>query len=326
MKSKYALALWVGAVVCWMLTGCDVRPTPPRTAEGATAKVVYIAPNDQAELQAVTAAEAARVNYRYRLRVLLGYYQRIGSMDKSTWAQRELDNLDQTQTFRWDGVEVVPPKGESVGGADERLLVEYTVGARKEYRLAVAELAAFYERKGDKFKASLIHNVQNRFDPVRTYMYFIEAELPPANLKPVAVIPAADALYAKAERLYRAGKPLPGVTFYDKEREALLAFLELVRDYPQSTKIAMSAYFIAEIYKEYFNEDVRAVHWYERSWQWDPNITQPARFQAAVLWDLRLKNYTKAIECYRASLKYDPERFGNRGTAERRIEELTGKK
>ena len=106
--------------------------------------------------------------------------------------------------------------------------------------------------------------------------------------------------------------------------KAVVLFRDVIDHYPHSTKIALSAYFIAEIYKEYFNENTRAVKWYERAWQWDKNITEPARFQAATVYDLRLKNPKKAIECYRAAIKDDPWRLANREYAQDRIKALTG--
>jgi tetratricopeptide (TPR) repeat protein len=154
------------------------------------------------------------------------------------------------------------------------------------------------------------------------YLYFLEAEIPPPDMKPTNVIPAADKLYDQALKLYRQGQIGPAITNYDKERQALMMLQQLVRTYPNSTKIALAAYRIAEIYKEYFNENVRAVHWYERAWQWDPTITEPARFQAAVIYDLRMHNFAKGVELYREALEYDPPRFGNAHFCRQRIKEL----
>jgi len=44
------------------------------------------------------------------------------------------------------------------------------------------------------------------------------------------------------------------------------------------------------------------------------------------VYDIHLHNYSKAVECYRLSLKYDPERWGNADFATQRIKELTGQK
>ena len=308
----------------WVLTGCDQPPAPPRTADGRSVKSVQIADPTSPEGQAAAALETARVNYKYRLTVLAGYYNRIGNANKLVWTQRELKNLDTAHTFSWTGIgEVLPPEGESVENADERILAEFAVGARKQYLQALDNLIDLYERTDNTFRHRLAKNVKDRFDPVHTYMYFMQAEVPPADLKPIEVIPEANQLYDKAYDLYRSGKILPAVVDYKKEREALLLFKELVRKYPQSDKIALSAYYIGEILKEYFDEDLRAVQWYERAWQWDPNITKPARFQAATVYDYRLQDKAKAVEMYRAAIQHEQFNQSNVGFAHGRIRDLT---
>jgi hypothetical protein len=250
----------------------------------------------------------------------------VGSLDKRTWTQREQKNLADAQTFTWEGIpQAVPPTGESIEGAEERTLVEGVVSARAAYRAAVAGLLELYTARDPAgYKTQRIANLQARLDPVRTYTYFLDAEIPPADLRPVQVDPEADAIFEKALKLHREGKPLPGITDYKRERAALLGLLKLIKEHPQSTKIAESAYYIGDIYKEYFNEDVRAVRWYERAWQWDPNIDKPARFQAATVWDLRLHNRSKAVELYRAVLEHEPYNATNLTFSRRRIAELTG--
>ncbi len=318
---------WTGMLCVtagWVFAGCDQPPAPPRTADGRSVKSVQVADATSPEGQAVTTLETARVNYKYRLMVLGGYYNRIGNANKLVWTQNELKNLDTAHTFSWAGIgEVIPPEGESVENADERILAEYAVGARKQYLKALDNLIDFYERTDNTFRHRLAVNIKKRFDPVHTYMYYMEAEVPPASLKPIEVIPEANAMYDKAYDLYRSGKILPAVTDYKKERQALLLFKELVRTYPQSDKIALSAYHIGEILKEYFDEDLRAVQWYERAWQWDPNITKPARFQAATVYDYRLQDKAKAVELYRAAIQHEQFNQSNVGFAHQRIRALT---
>ena len=323
---KIAIALV--SVSLLAAAGCDLPPAPLKTADGKTVEVLNVSPEDRGELEAATAVETAKVNYRYRLEVLAGYYDKVGNSDKLNWVEQEIKNLDAAQTFAWSGLpEIKPPEGESVADADERVLAEYVAAARRDYQAVVEELADYYQRSGQDFKAALIRNVQARFDPVRTYTYFLSAEIPPADLRPSDVSPEADALYQQALKLYRDGKGILHValtTDYKKERQALEKFQELIQTYPTSNKIALAAYYIAEISKEYFNEDVRAVRWYERAWQWDPNITQPARFQAATVYDFRLRNYAQALECYRAAIQYEQFNASNVRYAHQRIRELTG--
>ena len=320
-------SILVGVSASLILAGCDVSPSPQATRIGIIADKLAIAPGDTEELKAVTAMEQTLANYQYRLEVLRSYYQRVGNMDKYNWATNEINNVRRSKTFTWEGLpSITPAAGESVENADERVLVEYVVAARKDYLAALDALESFYFQRDPKsYKGGRIRNMKDRLDPVYIYIYFLEAEMPPADLKPVEVIPEADRMYDQAVKLFGEGKgPLHFAAFtdYNKERRALVLFRDLIRKYPRSTKIALSAYYIADIYKEYFNEDVRAVAWYERAWTWDPNITEPARFQAATVYDQRLHNRAKAVECYRLSMRSDPSRLGNFDHARKRIEEL----
>jgi hypothetical protein len=329
MTSKLVWTTAVGFLACCLLAGCDSPTQPPRTANFKLPGTLAVDPGNPAELAAVTRTEKARVNYRYRINVLQGYYLRTGNMDKHRWTERELENLAQAHTFMWEGAPVVePPVGESLADADEHLLVEYAVAARKDYVKAVAELVSLYQQTDpNSYKARRVANIQARFDPVRTYMYFLEAEIPAKGRRPVEVNPEADQMYARAMKLYSDGKGILRTfvtTDYQKQRQALGILLTLVHKYPRSTKIALSAYHIGEIYKEYFREDIRAVHWYERAWQWDANITEPARFQAATVHDFRLLNRAKAVELYRQAILHEQFNASNTRYAHQRIAELTG--
>ena len=274
----------------------------------------------------MTGLEKSRVNYQYRLEVLYGYYNRIGNLDKRDWAGRELATYQNAQTFHWEGVpQVLPPQGESVENADERVLVEYAVASRRQYLDAANKVIAMLNANGDTYKAGRVKNVLDRMDLSHRFTFI--AEIPPADLRPTQVVPEADKMFADAYHLFRRGKGLvPMVTTnYQDERNALQLFKELVNKYPSSTKIALSAYYIADIYKEYFNEDALAVQWYERAIQWAPNVTEPARFQAAVVYDLRMHNRAKAVEMYKGAIQYEQFNKSNVDFAHRRLEDLTGK-
>jgi tetratricopeptide (TPR) repeat protein len=141
------------------------------------------------------------------------------------------------------------------------------------------------------------------------------------------VIAEANKMYDEAHRLFRSGKGIIPMftTSYEQERKACKLFKQVIEDYPDSDKIALCAYYIAEISKEYFNEDVNAVNWYERAWTWDPTIPLPARFQAATVYDLRLMNRAKALECYRAAIQHEQFNRSNMDWAHERIKQLTSK-
>ena len=333
MNRTLALTTTAALLVGLVASGCDRPPAPPKLAGGETIKVLQVDAGDAEELEAVKAAEGARVNYEYRLTVLEAYYKQSGDLVKLRWARREADNLSGAQVFRWERIEAVPPKGESLAGADERVLVESTVAARKDWTRALAGLVDLYERRGDpgqdiqgSLKLRAVRNVQQRLDPVRTYMYFLDAEIPGPQLRPAEVVPDADRMYQEAIRLHKKGKGalrIFATTVYADQRKALKLLREVIAKHPRSTRIALCAYYIAEIYKEYFNEDIRAVNWYRRAWQWDPYIIEPARFQAATIYDHRLQEKQEAVECYRMAIKNDPWRLWNAEYAQDRIAKLT---
>jgi len=330
MKVTIKMGKWIVTLVlavCMIAVGCDSKPSPVRRGIRHGFKridTLAISPDDAAGVKVVTTAEVARVQYRYRLSVLRGYCNSIGDADRYNWSGKELENLDEAQWFKWTGIpEVLPPKGESLTDADPRLLVEFVLSARATYKKAMADLEKFYSDRLSLEKLKFIRLVRERFDPVRTYVYFFSAEAPPENMKPVKVIPAAEDLYSRALAIYKRASIIPLVPNYKKQREALRLFLTITEQHPTSTRSPLAAFYIGHIYREYFNENVRAVMWYQRAWKWDPRIQVGARFQAAVVWDYRLQNREKALELYQAVLEHEFDDLTNREFARRRISELT---
>ena len=319
------------AAVCCALAGCGEPkpPKPPRPSFWSLRlKTLVVEPNNAAEKKAVTAVEAARVDYRYRINKLRDYYSRAGNFDKRTWTERELANLERARAFEWQGVPaILPPKELPGPGVSEAALAEQAVAARNDYKKAAADLADYYGRNNYHYKARVIANMQERLDPIRTYMYIIGAEMPPADLKCDRFSEAADQLYQRAEKLHLSNKGLilmrMGVS-YPRQRRALQMFQELVRKFPRSVRLPLSAFYIAEIYKEYFDENIRAVNWYQRAFQWDPTIQEPARFQAAVIYDLRLHDAEAALKLYEQVLEHETWNTSNVDFARGRITELRG--
>ena len=324
MKNMFPVATLIGALVFVSTAGCGMRPRPPMTRDRKTPDVLYINAKDDGEQAAATAMETARVKYKYRLEVLRSCLLEKGYLDEYNWAGTEIKNLQKATTFRWGNLPSgTPPQGEAFALTDAPSLVEDAIAARNAYLAAVEELARFYESKDPRsYKARRVRNTQARFFTEQTYSYFIEAEVPGPELRPAELIPEAEQLYKQAMKLHKWGQLGPGITNYRKQREALRLLLRLVREHPTSTKISLSAFYIATIYKEYFREYVLAVQWYERAWQWDPTVPEAARFEAAVVYDVALQDYTKAAELYRESLLNDPPRLGNADFAKRRIQEL----
>ena len=337
-RSRMSLVVLLSVVVfsacffsgCWQYT--SRKPPVQSLQSGKKPTVVMI--SDAEEEAAIFAMESARAEYLNCLRLLEAYYFKIGNLDKRRWANNEYRNVSSTRTWEWEGLSAVPePAGANLRVETEHSMVEPLMAARKDYKARVEAAIAMYGSRGGQqdYKYQLLVNMQQRLDPVFVYPYFPEVQLPPLSLRGTEVIPEAEQLFDEAVGLWGwnlgGGKIAPGVTRYDRQREALVRFLTLVEEYPTSRRIALSAYYIAEIYKEYFKEKALSVHWYERAWTWDPHIEQPACFQAATVYDYHLRNYAKAVECYQMSLtRPDPWRLLNREHAQRRINALMGKR
>jgi len=303
--------------------GCNVRPdTPSVKWYESSIKVLDLDAGDPKEATLVADVETARRNYLNAIEALAAFYEEIGDLQKTQWAKRELMNLEKVQEFTWGGLDPMLVKPTLLpSGKNQHDLVENVLLARQQYRLAVDKLAEYYETK-DEFKAHVVHVMQERFHPEDTFMYFLTAELPPQNLKPTRIYPKANQLYEKAKQLYLEGSRLPAMADYDKQREALTLFHRLVRNYPDSTRIALSAFYIGEIYKEYFREHYLAVLWYERALMWDPLVPKPVRFQAAVQYDFNLDDKINALEYYKAAVSKEPWFKSNRDYSLGRIKEI----
>ncbi len=323
-----ASVVMLGAV-CFsvaVMSGCDTKPHPPGAGLFGGGTDLQIAPDDAAEYEVVLAMEHARAIYEARLIALHSYYLEASHIHKTVWAFRELANLRDAKAFQWQDA-TIPPAVDTPTPPDapEGAMVERVVEARLAYQRQVDTLARYYEQSRQDFKASAIRNMEARLDPIRTYLYISSAEYPPLTLRPRDDIPEANALFSQAVTLFRQGKGFTRTaltTNYRKQREALRLFLELVQNYPTSSKIALSAYYIAEIYKEYFDENLRAVNWYERAYTWLPTLNEPARFQAATVYDIRLNDKIRAIELYQAAIEREPFNRSNAKFAIQRIGEL----
>ncbi len=313
-----------------MVGGCDPRPGTPWTKWYQPTKVLNVAPTDAQEVSRVDAVEQARSNYRAMLVAQEDFYILIGDDQKQAWANKERTNLDKAQTFQFvpapKTATPAPPR-KITAGSDERALVEDVLDARAAYMKSLDQLALHYEANDSKdgqFKAHVIHTVQDRFRKEKTYRYVRVSQLPPLTLKPTKNSPEANAMYDAAWKLFLKGSLFPALADYDKQREALRTFQSMIKKYPNSTRIAVAAFHIGEIYKEYFQEYYLATLWYDRAVHWHPNIEKPVRFQTAVQYDIRLGERARALRYYRAVLKYEPyyNSNGNYRYSIQRIREL----
>jgi hypothetical protein len=100
-------------------------------------------------------------------------------------------------------------------------------------------------------------------------------------------------------------------------------FRDLVYEYPTSDRIGLSAFYIAELYRDPYDDNIRALAWYERVRQWDPDIRKPVLYRTATLYDLRLCDYDNALKYYRLCIRRESQHRDNVKYAEKRIKVLS---
>ena len=126
----------------------------------------------------------------------------------------------------------------------------------------------------------------------------------------------------------KGGHGVPALFHQETMKRALTRLKELVSRYPSSDKIDDAAFYIAEMHKEYFEENDNgiALEWYRRSIQWNPNLPHPARFQMAVVYDYRLHEREKALEMYQQVLEKEQFNKSNIEWSNVRIRQLTAER
>ena len=140
-----------------------------------------------------------------------------------------------------------------------------------------------------------------------------------------ATIEEADALYKQGlDLMKKGGHGVPALFREEVMVEAAGVFRDLIKRFPTSDKIDDAAFMCGEIHKEYLpDQDLLAVKWYERAFQWDPDTPHPARFQAAVVYDIRLHDRDRALELYTHVINQETDIRSNVWYASQRIRELT---
>lgn len=214
----------------------------------------------------------------------------------------------------------------AIADAGEVDLVEFMAEHRTAYHQALWRLKDYYDAHGYAAKAGWAATELGDLRGVKQFRYLMDAEVASDVLRPAETIDEADLLYEKGLHLMRrGGHGVPLLFRRDRMVEAAEVFRELIERFPESDKIDDAAFYCGEIHKEYLpGQEAIAVKWYERAWSWNPEITHPARFQAAVVYDYRLHDRDRALELYHSAIKREADHASNVRFASRRIAELTG--
>jgi len=185
---------------------------------------------------------------------------------------------------------------------EEIRLVETLVAARNRYKSVLLTLGAHYKTAGDGTKAGWVVAELGDFTKMRKHRYLAEAEIAGPSLKAAVQIAAADTLYEEAMHLKRSFSIL-GIGMGDKLRVAVEKLNRIIREHPTSDKIDDAAYQAGEIYADrHFKDYWRAVLYFQRAFQWDPQTPWPARLRAAEVLDYKLLERRAALKLYNEAL------------------------
>ena len=200
-------------------------------------------------------------------------------------------------------------------------IIEQLVASRQMYRRNIETLIAHYNKTGNVMQAKWARKELKGFDGVPQYNYIIEAIIA-GDLKADTSILVADYMYQEARSLEKKGRGFAFFVDNNKLRQALGQYNNLIRTHPSSDKIDDAAYRAAGIL-EHFKDYTIAIMYYKRAYQWNPDITLPARYKAAYIMDVRLACRAEALELYQEAIDAGNLNEIQKEFAGQRIAEIT---
>ena len=213
-----------------------------------------------------------------------------------------------------------PAQGQPSGAADINL-VKQVIATRREYQLALEQLAAHYARAGDAERERWAEDELKQFHRIPKAAYILDLDVAGPGLHPDQNVPAANELYRKAMSF--KGKGIGG-DYADNLIRAELLLQQLLSQYPTSNKCSDAAYQLGDIYESRRPAQYRrAAVYFERCVQWNPSTQYDARVRAAKLYDRQLRDRGKAVEWYKAVLSHETDEK-RRQEAQRWLSELGG--
>lgn len=340
-KTLTVVGLYVAMTLC---AGCAldrmVKPAQ-KNPPGPMADLVYPrdikggpgAPvADHEEANTVEPLLQHRTMYARYLTALCEYYKERGFLTKFRWALSELEDLRMVPTYTY-GADIGQLKLNDIQIANRQEvdLVEELVAHRKLYTRLLNVVCRYYAGKQNYEKLAWAERERNEATYVKPYQYLMDATIPINTLQPTESIAEADALYTEGLNYMRKGGYGRPAFYYSRTmKQAINKLHTLLMEYPNSDKIAETAYWLGYIHKEYFydvaqqvDDNEIAVQYFHRAYTWKPSIQLKARFEAAVVYDFRLHDRERALALYQDVI--DKENFikSNVEFSHKRIRALT---
>jgi tetratricopeptide (TPR) repeat protein len=213
------------------------------------------------------------------------------------------------------------PPGEAVAAGDIPL-VKRVIDARREYRDSLWKLRQYYKETKNEKKLRMVEEELRQFHLLIKQAYIPELDVAVESVQGTKNVPKANELFREALAYKTRGGY--GDTFIENQHRAEVLFQIILEKYPDCDKIGDVAYQLGLIYEgRAFQQYDRAVIYFERSWEWNPQTRTDARLRAARIYDRQLKQRDKAVKLYNEVENQDinPAHIEE---AKRRITELTG--
>lgn len=216
------------------------------------------------------------------------------------------------------------PMAQPGVATSERDILEQLAVNRAAYIESLQNLVNYYTTSGNEMKLKWARKELANVMASPQYSYVVEAQVQGPDLRAIASIPQADALYQNAVATDNKAREVPLFADDKMLRIAVQKYNQLIREYPTSDKIGQAAYKAGEAY-EHFKEYAIAAVYYERAAQWDKDIKDPTRFKAAYVYDRYLHDRQKAMMLYQDALTNDTLSGQYRAYAQKRVLELSKK-
>jgi tetratricopeptide (TPR) repeat protein len=276
---------------------------------------------------------ASRQAYQQGVETMIKYYIKTGNNMKLNWARSERGSLNAIPQYKYiaEASSGAARTGAAAGPTidvaktGEADLAEQLPAIRQAYQQSVETLVKYYTKAGNNIKLKWAQNELSATKAIPQYKYIVEATVAGPNLKAGKTIADADTLYDEAVRTEESGQFL----FLKDEsrlRQAVDKYNQLINKYPTSDKIDDAAFRAARIY-ERLGDYKLALLYYQRTYQWDPETTYPARYKAAFIFDRQFHQRDEALNLYQDALKRitrSDEHPRWKVLAEQRVKELSG--
>lgn len=209
--------------------------------------------------------------------------------------------------------QIVPPQSATISApvvdiskTPEADLADQVSVSRQTYRRGLEQLIQHYTKTGNNMKLTWAKEELKALDSMPKYNYVVEASMAGPNLKANKSIAEADYLYNDAVRLEQQAGQFMVYKDDDLLRIALDKYNQLISKFPSSDKIDDAAFRAAGIY-EHFKDYTIAVLYYQRTYQWDPETSYPAKYKAAFILDQKLHRRAEALQLYQEALRHITE-------------------